>query len=153
MDRLSIESVAIDAALLSLLRSAKLPTADVQPASPIEFFGTRADGELVGVVALERCGSHGLLRSLAVSEAQRGSGVGRALVAFIEQHAAGLGFEQLYLLTTDASGYFRALGYAVSPRTAAPEAIARTSQFASLCPDSAILMQKSLAVSGSVGRG
>jgi len=153
MDRLGIESVAIDAALLSLLRSAKLPTADVHPGSPIALFGTRAGGELVGVVALERYGSHGLLRSLAVSEARRGSGVGRALVAFIEQYAAGLGLERLYLLTTDADGYFRALGYVVSPRTAAPEAIARSSQFASLCPDSAILMQKLLTVPESVGRG
>jgi amino-acid N-acetyltransferase len=149
---LAIEPVAAEAAL-SLLQAAKLPTADIVPGAAIAFYGVQQGAELAGVVALERLGAHGLLRSLVVAPSQRAAGIGRALVQFIEQRAAALGLAKLHLLTTDASGYFQQLGYVAIPRSAAPEAIARSSQFAALCPDSAILMEKPVVVSEGVKRG
>jgi mannose-6-phosphate isomerase-like protein (cupin superfamily) len=52
-------------------------------------------------------------------------------------HARLLGIGRLCLLTTDAGRYFAALGFQRAGRSGAPAQIQATSQFRSLCPQSA----------------
>ena len=51
----------------ALLADAGLPTADLPAARDLRFWVGEADGALQGVIALERFGVEGLLRSLAVT--------------------------------------------------------------------------------------
>jgi N-acetylglutamate synthase-like GNAT family acetyltransferase len=55
-----------------------------------------------------------------------------------------VGSVRAFLLTTSAAPFFESLGFARIDRTAAPEAILRTRQAASICPASAVLMVKDL---------
>ena len=50
----------------------------------------------------------------------------------------------LYLMTTDAAGFFARLGYAPIARTEAPAGIQATAQLSTICR-SATLMQKGLS--------
>jgi amino-acid N-acetyltransferase len=84
----------------------------------------------------------GLLRSLAVAEAHRKGGCGRALVSHAESWAWRHGVKTLYLLTTTAANFFARTGYEAISRVQAPAPIAATTQFSSLCPSSATLMRK-----------
>lgn len=144
---MAIRSARIEdiAAIRELLTRAALPVADVSETSPITFFVFEDDEHVItGCIGLEEYRDVGLLRSLAVSSDASGSGVGRALVATIEEAAALRGTGQLYLLTTTASDFFVRGGYKVTDRESAPDAIRGTSQFAELCPTSATFMTKML---------
>lgn len=139
-----IVPVEIDAEALALLASAGLRSADLALGAT-HLFGIRHDGVLDAAVGIERCGDDAaLLRSLAVAGAVRSRGLGGELVAHVERIARDLGLRRLFLLTTDAAGYFARLGYAEFSREAVPAAVAATAQFASLCPASAVLMSKPL---------
>jgi amino-acid N-acetyltransferase len=72
-------------------------------------------------------------------------GLGKDLVAAIEEHAREAGVRELYLLTTTAEAFFAGLGYLKVSREQAPAGIAGTEQFASLCPSSSCFMAKILA--------
>ena len=84
------------------------------------------------------------MRSLVVSRAARGSGVGAALVAALEAACWDRGIQELWLLTIDADSFFEKLGYAVRSRVVAPDAIRDTEEFSTLCPGDAVLMSKAL---------
>ena len=99
----------------------------------------------VGVGGLERYGTDGLLRSLAIEEQHRGQGLGTALCERLEAKATAEGVEALYLLTTTASEFFAARGYEETDRAEVPPAIRDTTEFAELCPDSAVCMRKLLS--------
>ena len=126
-----------------LLAANDLPTADVRAAGP-QFYIARADGKPVGVGGLELHGNAGLLRSVVVPDSHRGRGYGTAICAALEACANQADVETLYLLTTTAADFFREHGYATVDRTAAPERLRSSRQFADLCPDSATCMRKSL---------
>jgi len=87
-------------------------------------------------------GEAALLRSLAVSEKHRGTGVARELVRCAEEHAGAEGIASLYLLTTAADRFFAALGYRITQRDAAPASIQETAEFAGICPSSSVCMAK-----------
>ena len=87
---------------------------------------------------------YGLLRSLAVSYAERGTGLAKLLVTEVENHARRQRLLAIYLLTTTASEFFLKLGYDVVSRDVVPNEIRRTSQFVSICPDDAVVMMKLL---------
>ena len=56
------------------------------------------------------------LAGLVVDDAHRGRGIGRALVAAIEAHAASIGVEKLYLYTWEARDFYAGLGWvAIEP--------------------------------------
>ncbi len=141
---LAVESIAQLAEIKQLLSACGLPTSDISPTSSLLFFGCHSDTRLVGVIGLEVYGPVALLRSLAVAPPHRSHGLGRSLVAFAEAHAASLGVESLYLLTSTAEAYFSKLGYASVSREDAPSAIKATTQFSDLCPASSALMSKRL---------
>lgn len=126
-----------------LLSRNDLPAADVR-ASPGEFYVAHADGDRVGVGGLEVYGSVALLRSVVVEDVARGAGYGTAICDALEAEARAAGVAAVYLLTTTAADFFGARGYAVTDRESVPSAIADTSEFADLCPESATCMRKSL---------
>ena len=132
---------------LDLLAECGLPTADVTVEGLRHFLvaeGAGQAGTLAGVVGLEPYGSVGLLRSLAVRESARGHGVARTLVHALEDDALGQDIEQLFLLTTDADGYFERRGYDTVERDDVPDLIRATREFSDLCPASAHVMKKRL---------
>ena len=99
---------------------------------------------IVGAVALEVFECDGLLRSLVVAPGRRGSGLGRELVARIEDLARAAGISELYLITETAMGYFPQLGYQPVPREMVPESIAGSVEFTTACSSSAVVMHRSL---------
>ena len=102
------------------------------------------DGSLVAVAGIETCGTDGLVRSVAVRPEFQGQGRGRAIVEAMLDHAAVHGLTALYLLTTTAAGFFERLGFRPVARSGAPVAIQQTLEFASLCPESAVFMFRSV---------
>ena len=104
-----------------------------------------AGDAVVGAAAIERYGSDGLLRSVVVSPALRGTGTGRALVTAAEELAVDLGIRELYLLTETAGDWFPRLGYGVLPRAAAPDGIAGSWEFRFACVERGVLMHRSLS--------
>src|SRR4051812_45872682 len=112
----TIQPIPQSAQLAQFLAACKLPVSDIAPSASLQFFAHSAGGELLGVVGLELYPPFALLRSLAVSPARRGSGLGRALVTFAERQAAAQGIASLYLLTTTAAPFFTALGYTDTAR-------------------------------------
>ena len=140
-----IKPLQIDAPALALLAASGLPTDDLGNDASVLLFGTPEGDEPAGVVGLELHGTDALLRSLAVTPAARGAGLGAALVAHAEREAAARGVATLYLLTTTAEGFFSRLGYQRLDRTEAPAGIAATRQFSALCPASSAFMAKQLA--------
>lgn len=134
-----------EVALGILLQSCELSTEDITPEMLEHFLVAHLDKGLVGCVGLEVLEEVGLLRSVAVDEAHRGSGLGKELVEAMEEHARKQGVQELYLLTTTAEGFFAGLGYSKLAREAAPAGIAGTEQFASLCPSSSSFMVKTLS--------
>jgi N-acetylglutamate synthase-like GNAT family acetyltransferase len=128
-----------------LLESSRLPTRDLPESRPA-FFVARNDAGLVGAGGLEIHGDAGLLRSVAVGERLRGTGLGRALVEAVEAAARARGLRELVLLTETAPDFFSRLGYADIARDEAPAAIRGSVEFRSLCPQSARCMRKRLDV-------
>ena len=131
-------------AVQRLLAQSRLPTADLTPALMQHFLACGTPEDPAGVVGLELHGPLALLRSLAVAEKYRGSGLGKILVAVAEAHAQSQGVRELCLLTTTAERFFERLGYQRTAREAAPAAIRESSEFTTLCPASAAFMCKRL---------
>lgn len=98
------------------------------------------DGALVGCVALEPYGKDALLRSLAVAPTRHKSGIGSALVAAVLELARRMAVDRVYLLTETAADYFPRFGFTPTTRDAVPEAVRRSVEFTSLCPESAVVM-------------
>jgi amino-acid N-acetyltransferase len=121
----------------ALLAGERLPTSDLDLRFPDGFVVARAGGELVGVAGLEIHGPVGLLRSLAVRPAERGSGLGRVLVEDRLGAARAQGLAAVFLLTTPAASYFRRLGFVDAERAAAPAELQASTEFRSLCPATA----------------
>jgi len=134
-----------EVALAVLLQAADLSTEDITPEMLEHFLVAHIWKNLVGCVGLDVQGEAGLLRSVAVDEAHRGSGLGKELVAAMEEHARKEGVQELYLLTVTAEGFFDGLGYRKIPREQAPAGIAGTVQFAELCPAASCLMVKRIS--------
>lgn len=125
----------------ALLEANGLPYQDVRT-KPECFFVAYAGAERIGVGGVERYGSNGLLRSVVVTESNRGLGYGSALCDALEDHARANGVGTLYLLTTSASEFFRHCGYGEIVRETVPSSIQRTTEFTDLCPSSATCMRK-----------
>jgi len=143
-DRLVIRARPSLVLAAAMLESLGLPAADLTDEHLEHFFFAGPDDAPRGLVGLEICGDDALLRSLAVSESDRGRGLGSALVRRAEDYAAARRVKQIYLLTTTAEDFFSRLGYSRMDRTEAPVSIQRTSEFAGLCPASAVFMVKRL---------
>ncbi|WP_226481324.1 arsenic resistance N-acetyltransferase ArsN2 [Natrinema amylolyticum] len=127
----------------ALLDANSLPYRDVR-SKPECFFAAFSEGAFVGIGGLETRGSNALLRSVVITEPNRGQGYGTALCDALEDRARSNGVETLYLLTTTASAFFRRRGYEAIDRETVPASIRRTTEFADLCPASATCLEKAL---------
>jgi putative acetyltransferase len=84
----------------------------------ITVFGARIDGELVGVGAMRKLDLlHAELKSMHTLAKSRGSGVGKAMVAHIEDFARSSGIERMSLETGTNEAFrparqlYKSLGY------------------------------------------
>jgi amino-acid N-acetyltransferase len=133
--------------VLSLLERSKLPTEGVAD-SFSHFLIAEGDGKLIGVAGLELYGGSALLRSVAVEEDWRGSGVGRVLVERALDLARERGIEDIYLLTTTAEHYFPKFGFTCVSRDSVAEGIRGSVEFQCACPASAKVMRRAVGTPG-----
>ncbi len=147
--------------ICALLISAQLPTAGV--AEHLESFLVAEQGDaasrdaanhdaasadaasrdvLLATIGMERYGDAALLRSMAVAESARGSGLGTQLVHALEAKAVHHDVRTLVLLTTTAERWFAALGYEYITREDVPDALLDSAEFRGARPASAIVMRK-----------
>lgn len=130
-------------AIRALLERSGLPTSDLESARP-EFAVIRESGRVVAAGALQRFGSAALLRSVVVAPDRRRSGLGRTVLTELERLACAAGISQLILLTETAADFFAHHGYRAIERRSAPQDMQGSEEFRSLCPSSAVCMQKRL---------
>lgn len=126
-------------AVAALLRACALPDTGLSPHLDTVFVARDGDA-IVGSAALECYPDGALLRSVAVAEPFRGTGLGARLSrrALDEARARGLG--RVYLLTETAEAYFRRHGFRTVAREAVPESVRGSIEFTTLCPDTAAAM-------------
>ena len=131
-------------AIAGLLIAAGLPVEDLN-VTMLDAFIVATEGDVcVGVVLLEIYESNALFRSLAVEPRHRSRGLGARLVDAIETEAQTRGVTALYLLTTTATTFFERVGYTAHDRATVPPSIAATTEFSSLCPDTADCLWRDL---------
>jgi len=128
----------------ALLSAASLPLEGARDALALGVVG-RDGGSVVAAAAIERFGAAGLLRSVVVDEASRGTGLGHAIVAAAEDLARSLGMGELYLLTETAIDWFPRLGYEVVDRATAASVVGESIEFTTVCRDTGVPMRKRLA--------
>jgi amino-acid N-acetyltransferase len=129
----------------ALLSELRLPTAGLRDQFPRAYAVAVDGGALVGCAGLESYERAGLLRSVAVAEAHRHSGIGRALVTERLAAAKRDGLEAVYLLTTTAADFFLRLGFLRTNRAEVPAGLGSSPEFASICPASAACLRFALA--------
>jgi len=140
----------------SLLQASQLPDEDLTPVHLPHFLIWRPDQvdqpghsdqhnqAIAGVVGLEILDQYALLRSLAVTPVHQRQGLASQLTQTIEDYASSQQIKAIYLLTTTASAFFSKRGYQTINRDTVPPVMQTTTEFRSLCPDSAICMTKRL---------
>ncbi len=128
--------------IAALLTSVDLPL-DGAEAHLDSFLVAFGGGRLAGVAGLERYGSSGLLRSVAVAE--RGTGLGLELVRRLLDRATAEGLTRIVLLTTTAANYFPRFGFRRITRQDVPLAVQESIEFKSACPVSATVMELPLS--------
>jgi amino-acid N-acetyltransferase len=104
------------------------------------FVVAEEDGCVAGVAGLELYGDAALLRSVAVADAWRRSGIGRALVERALEVATTAGATEIFLLTTTAEGYFPRFGFTAVPRSEVSAPVLASAVFRGACPASATVM-------------
>lgn len=123
-----------------LLQSHRLPLDGVDDAH-VAMLVARDDERVVGCAAIEVLGSDGLLRSVAVSEAMRGRGLGQRLTSEALALARRRQLRALYLLTETAAGFFPKFGFEPVSRDEIPESVKASVEFVKACPASALAMR------------
>ncbi len=105
------------------------------------FLVAGTEGEIMGLIGLERYGEVGLLRSLVVADEHRGRGYGTALVQFLLERCRREDMRRIYLLTTTAEDYFPRFGFREVPRDSVDPAVKVSAEFRGACPDTAVVMR------------
>lgn len=123
----------------SLLLDSHLPVAGIESPN-LELTSVFRNGKLVGCAGLEHYGKDALLRSVAVAESERGSGVGKQLVSRLLDQAAQQRLKKIVLLTTTAETFFRRFGFQKIPRSQSPKSVLASVEFQIACPKSATVM-------------
>lgn len=130
-----------------LLAGNELPVSDLSGSLDPLYVCETDDGR-VGVCGLERHGEFGLLRSVAVAESAQGNGHGTDACERLLDRARAADLTAVYLLTTTAEDFFARLGFEAVDRDDVPGPVRATSEFADLCPASAVVMKRDLDGSG-----
>ncbi len=96
--------------------------------------------DVIGSAAVEAYHDGVLLRSVAVMDGFRGTGVGSRLVEQLISRIKGL---PIYLLTTTAPAFFESIGFRTITRADVPPGVRESRQFTTTCPATAIVMMRS----------
>ena len=105
----------------------------------------RDNDAIVGAAAVELYADGALLRSVVVSPAAQGQGLGRRLTEAALNIATRHEAKTAFLLTTTAERFFPRLGFEQISREDVPESVQASVEFQSACPASATVMRKRLA--------
>jgi amino-acid N-acetyltransferase len=127
------------AAVASLLTAAHLPLDGARDHLP-GFLLAFAGDTLVGMAGTERYGDTTLLRSVAVAEDQRGTGLGQELVRRLLDQAHAEGVTAVALLTTTADRFFPRFGFQRVARERLPAALEASAELKGACPASSVAM-------------
>jgi amino-acid N-acetyltransferase len=120
-----------------------LPRADL-PGRTLLFVFREPGGGTIGFAGLEPFGEAALLRSLVVLPPARARAQGSAIVAWMADEARRRGIGEIFLLTTTAAPFFEKLGFRRIARDAVPPSVAKSPEFTTLCPESAVAMARRL---------
>lgn len=138
--------------ILELLRRSSLPPDGVEEHLSDFFVARDSTGRLVGCAAVERYGTLGLLRSVAVSDELQRSGLGSRLVGAVLDQAQHSGVAEVVLLTTTARDFFaRRFGFKETTRELYAAQLARSVEWQLPRCSSAVVM--SLRVAKDTARG
>ena len=145
MSTTTIERAAIGdfPQVLSLLKACDLPDGGLADHLST-LLVAREGGKVVGSAGLELYGDCALLRSVAVSPAMRGAGLGQRLTRAVIDLAKAKGVRRIYLLTRTAEGYFARFGFATIVRSDVSPGVTASAEFNGACPKSAAVMELSL---------
>lgn len=127
--------------IAALLEGSHLPTAGFRESVSAAVVACEGD-DVMGVAALEIYDEGALLRSVAVSEAARGQGVGQRLTNAALAAARARGVAQVFLLTTTAEAFFPRLGFERIDRANVPASVQASVEFKGACPASATAMAR-----------
>lgn len=105
----------------------------------------RRGREVVGAAAVELYEDGALLRSVVVSPAVQGQGLGHRLSEAALSLARDRGTRTAFLLTTTAEQFFPKLGFERIAREDVPASVQTSIEFRAACPASAAVMRKQLA--------
>lgn len=130
-------------AMAALLTHASLPLAGAEAHLP-HFTVALRDGQVIAVAGLEVYGTSALLRSVTVSESDRGTGLGQEMVRRLLNSAATMGITTVVLLTTTAANYFLRFGFVPVTRDRVPPEVLASEEFQTACPASATVMRLDL---------
>jgi len=120
----------------ALLAASGLPLAGWSEPN-VDRWGAHEDGRLVGIVALEAHGRHGLVRSLAVAPEARGRGLATALVAHALAEGGRRGLETMTAVTETIPDLIVRWGFRELPRSELPDALRASPELQDACPASA----------------
>lgn len=127
-------------AIFDLLARSRLPADGLAEHLDTTFAawdGTR----LIGCAALELYAGAALLRSVAVEESRRGTGLGQALTRAALDLARARRAKTVYLLTETAGGFFPRFGFERIARDEVEAAVKQSAEFTTACPASALVMR------------
>lgn len=122
-----------------LLEENGLPIADIE--TNIDFYIGIENNHIVVTGGLEPAGEDVIMRSIAVAENFKGKGFGAKMTRYLIGIAKKNKSNTVFLLTMTAENYFPKFGFIAVKRESAPEPIKNSSEFTTVCPDSAILMK------------
>jgi len=123
-----------------LLEASQLPGSDIDLDKQL-FLVALHNQAVIGTIALEVYGNSALLRSFAVDANFRSQQIGARLYREAVAQSKQKRIDHLFLLTTTADRYFDRLNWQRIGRDEVPAAIGATTEFASLCPLSSIVMK------------
>jgi len=131
--------------LRDALTGASLPVGDLAEPGRTFFRFQSLGGDVVGYGGYETHGRDALLRSVCRTE-RSAKGVGPSLVQLLMSRAFDDGARKAFVLTEGAADFFRRIGFKDTDRASAPEAIRSTLQALELCPASAALLSRRIAL-------
>lgn len=128
----------------TLLEASSLPLDGLEDQFGPAYVVAEAGGRLLGLAGMEVYGYDGLLRSVAVDQARRGTGLGIALVEDRLAWARSGGIRSVWLLTTTAEVFFARFGFVSVDRASAPADMRASPEFTTACPGSSACMRLEL---------
>jgi amino-acid N-acetyltransferase len=117
-------------AVLALLEAAHLPPWDTEEHLH-NFVVAEQDGSIVGCGGFEAypAGNVALVRSMAVDESLRGSGLGGRILEWVMERAGSLGMSEFYLFTMTARDFYLKFDFVDVTLDEIPEAAQEATQY------------------------